>query len=110
MNSGGYSPYATSSLTRGWVCRLQLLLALSSVVILGSESRETHDHILLYQTKDSPTLEGQVPIFISTRDRVAQLYSRALGSLLISSYDSQGCGGGIRPLCHTGRAGLDLAE
>jgi hypothetical protein len=27
---------------RGWVCRLQLLLALSSAVILGSEFRRTH--------------------------------------------------------------------
>jgi hypothetical protein len=26
---------------------------------------------------------------------VAQLYPRALGSLLVASYDSQGCGGGI---------------
>jgi hypothetical protein len=28
---------------------------------------------------DSPNLEGQVPVFISPRNRVAQLYSRALG-------------------------------
>jgi hypothetical protein len=26
LNTCGYSPYVTSSLTRGWVCRLQLLL------------------------------------------------------------------------------------
>jgi hypothetical protein len=32
------SPYVTSSLTRGWVCRLQLLPALVSRIILGSES------------------------------------------------------------------------
>jgi hypothetical protein len=37
------------SLTRGWVCRLQLLLALASAVILGSESHGTCDHILLSQ-------------------------------------------------------------
>jgi hypothetical protein len=35
------------SLTRERVCRLQLLLVLASAVILGSESRRTHDHILL---------------------------------------------------------------
>jgi hypothetical protein len=35
-NTCGYSPYITSSLTRGWVCRLQLLLALASAIILGS--------------------------------------------------------------------------
>jgi hypothetical protein len=33
------------SLTRGWVCRLQLLLALASAVIVGSESRETRDQM-----------------------------------------------------------------
>jgi hypothetical protein len=35
------------SLTRGRVCRLQLLLALTSAVILGSKSRGTHNQILL---------------------------------------------------------------
>jgi hypothetical protein len=38
---------------RGRVCRLQLLLALASSVILGSESRGTHGHILLSQIRDS---------------------------------------------------------
>jgi hypothetical protein len=28
---------------------------------------------------DSPNLEGQVPVFISPKNRVAQLYSQALG-------------------------------
>jgi hypothetical protein len=40
------------SLTRGWVCRLQLLLAFVSAVIFGSESRGTRDHILLSQIRD----------------------------------------------------------
>jgi hypothetical protein len=40
------------SLTRGRVCRLQLLLALASAVILGSESRVIRDHILLSQIRD----------------------------------------------------------
>jgi hypothetical protein len=64
LNTCFYSPYVTSSLTRGWVCCLQLLLAFASAVILGSESRGTH-HILLSQIRDFPNLEGQVPIFIS---------------------------------------------
>jgi hypothetical protein len=34
------------SLTRGRVCRLQLLLGLASAVIVGFESRVTHDHIV----------------------------------------------------------------
>jgi hypothetical protein len=40
------------SLTRGRVCRLQLLLALASTVILGSEFRGTRDHVLLSQIRD----------------------------------------------------------
>jgi hypothetical protein len=47
---------------------------LASAVILGSESRGTHDHILLSQIRDFPNLEGQVPVFISLGNRVAQLY------------------------------------
>jgi hypothetical protein len=71
------SPYVTSSTTRGWVCRLQLLLVLASAVILRSESRGTVDHNLLSQIPDTlppPNLEGLVPVFTSTRNRVAQLY------------------------------------
>jgi hypothetical protein len=39
------------SLTRGRVCRLQLLLALASTFILGSDSRGIRDHILLSQIR-----------------------------------------------------------
>jgi hypothetical protein len=42
------------------------------------ESRGTHDHILLYQFRESPNLEDEVPVFISPRDRVAQLYLLSL--------------------------------
>jgi hypothetical protein len=62
------------SLTRGRVCCLQMLLALGSTVILGSESRGTRYHILLSQIRDFP---------------------------FVASYDSQGYGGGIRPRLHT---------
>jgi hypothetical protein len=41
-------------LTRGRVCRLQLLLALASAVIFWSESLGTRYHILLSQTWDFP--------------------------------------------------------
>jgi hypothetical protein len=101
LNLCGYSPYLTSSLTRGWICRLQLLLVLASAVILRSESHGTHYHILLSQIRDSPNLEGQVPVFISPRNRVALLYPQALGSLFVASYDSHGYGGGIRTRIHT---------
>jgi hypothetical protein len=75
LHTCGHSPYITSSLTRGWVCHLQLLLALASAFILGSESRGTHDHILLSQIRNFP---------------------------FVASYDSQGYGGGIRSRLHTG--------
>jgi hypothetical protein len=41
------------------------------------------------QIRDSPNLEGQVTIFISPRNRVAQLYSQVLGSLSVASEDSR---------------------
>jgi hypothetical protein len=76
LNTCGNSPHVTSSLTIGWVCHLQLLLALASAVILRSESRGAHDHILLSQIRESSNLEGPVHVFISPRNRVAQLYTR----------------------------------
>jgi hypothetical protein len=44
--------FGAPSLTRGRVCRLQLLLALASAVIFGSESRRTRGHTLLSQIRD----------------------------------------------------------
>jgi hypothetical protein len=41
------------------------------------------------------------PVFISPRDRVVQLYPRALGSLFVAPYDSLGYGGGILARLHT---------
>jgi hypothetical protein len=101
LNSCGNGPHVTSSLTRGWVCRLQLLLVLASLVILSSESRGAPDHILLSQIRESPNLKGQILVFISHRNRVAQLYTQALGSLFVAFYDSQGYGRGIRTRLHT---------
>jgi hypothetical protein len=51
--------------------------------------------IFYYLSWDSPNLEGQVPVFISPRNRVPQLYPWALGSLYVASYDSQDYDGGI---------------
>jgi hypothetical protein len=66
---------------KGRVRRLQeLLLILASAAILGSESRGNHDLILPSHIRDFPTLEGQVRVFITLRNRVAQLYGQALGS------------------------------
>jgi hypothetical protein len=46
--------FGAPSLTRGRVCRLQLLLALPSAVIFGSESRRTRGHILQSKIRDFP--------------------------------------------------------
>jgi hypothetical protein len=101
LNTCCYNPYVTSSLTRGWVCRLQLLLGLASAVILWSEPRKTHDQILLPQIRDSPSQEGQIPVFISPKNRVVRLYPQALVSLFVASCDSQGYSGSIRPRLNT---------
>jgi hypothetical protein len=63
--------FGVPSLTRGRVCRLQLLLVLASAVILGSESRETHDNILLSQIRDPPP---------TWRARFPYLYLQGQGS------------------------------
>jgi hypothetical protein len=94
--------YGALSPTRERVCRLQLLLVLASAIILESESREIRDHILLSQIRDSPNLEGQVPVCVSPRNRVARLHPQTLGSLFVASYDSQGYDGGIRTHLHMG--------
>jgi hypothetical protein len=65
LNTCVYSPYVTSSLTRGWVCRLQLLLVFLSAVILRSKSFGTHDDILVSQIQDSPTLRAK-PLYLYT--------------------------------------------
>jgi hypothetical protein len=45
-------------------------------------------------------VEGQLPVFISPRKRVAQLYPQALGSFFFASYDWQDYGGGIGTRLH----------
>jgi hypothetical protein len=80
LNTCNYSPYVTSSLTRGWVCGLQLLLVISSAVILGYESRGTHDHILLSQIRNFPQEQGGPVIAPGTEfpSRCLLLLSRLL--------------------------------
>jgi hypothetical protein len=73
--------FGAPSLTRGRVCRLQLLLVLASAVFLGSESLGTRGHIccLKFET-----------------------------TLFVASYDSQGHGGGIRSRLHTGNCRFSI--
>jgi hypothetical protein len=100
LNTCDHSPYVTSSLTRGWVYRLQLLLALASAYILGSESLRTHDHILLFHIRVSLNLEARSPYLYPPGTWCPSYNPQALGSLFVASYDSQGYGGGIRPRLH----------
>jgi hypothetical protein len=79
LNTYCHSSYVTSSLTRGCVYRSKILLILASAVILRFESRGTHGQILLSQIRNFPNLEGQVPAFISPRNRVAQLFPPGTG-------------------------------
>jgi hypothetical protein len=87
-----------------WVygCCLQFLLTFDSAVTLGSEPRGTHDHSLLSRIRHSPKLEGQVPLFMSPRNRVAQLYLQALDSIFVASYYSRCYGGDIRTRLQAG--------
>jgi hypothetical protein len=72
-------------MTRGWVCNL--LWALPTHLLSGTSPAELM--IIFYcLISDFLNLEGLVPVFISPRDRVAQIYPRALGSLFVASYDS----------------------
>jgi hypothetical protein len=79
------------SLTRGWVCNLlyTCFWALPEQSLLGRSPAEL-TAIFYCINWDSLSLEGQVPVFISPRKMVAQLYPRALGSLFVASYDSLG--------------------
>jgi hypothetical protein len=54
LNTYFHSSYVTSSLRRGWVCSIRLLLGLASAVILTSYSRGTRAHIFLSQIPGGP--------------------------------------------------------
>jgi hypothetical protein len=75
-----------------------LLLGLASAVILRPKNSWPYFTLIW----ESLNMESQVPVFISPRNRVAQLYPWSLGSLYVVSYDSQGYGGGILTCLHTG--------
>jgi hypothetical protein len=47
--------------------------------------------------EDGSVIRRQIPVFISPKNTVVQLYPRALPSPFVTSYDSQGYGEGILP-------------
>jgi hypothetical protein len=99
--------FVAPSLTRGWVCNLlyNCFCALPEQSFLGQSPAEL-TAIFYCLIWDSPNLKGQVPVFISPRNRVAQLHPRAPGSLFVASFDSQGYTGGILTRLYTGRTSV----
>jgi hypothetical protein len=77
--------------------------AVCSAITQWSKSRRTHNHTIMSHLR-LPNLDSQVPVFIFLRNRVAQLYLWALGSLYVASYHSQGYSGGILTLSQNWRA------
>jgi hypothetical protein len=72
------------SLTRGSVIHLyNFFWALPEQSLSGPSPAELTT-ILYCLIWDSPNPEGHVPVFISASNRVAQLYLRALGSLIVA--------------------------
>jgi hypothetical protein len=71
-----------------------------AVLSLSGPSRSKPVTIHYCLIWDSPNLEGQDPVFISPRNRMAQLHFRAQGPLYVASYNSQGSVG-ILTLLHT---------
>jgi hypothetical protein len=69
--------FVAPSLMRGQVCNLlyNCFWALPEQSLLGQSPAEL-TAIFYYLIWDSPNLEGQVPVFISPRNRVVQLYPR----------------------------------
>jgi hypothetical protein len=60
--------------------------AVYSAITQGSESLSTCKHTLLF-TWDSPNLEDRVPVLTSLKNRVVQIYPRALGSHNLRVFD-----------------------
>jgi hypothetical protein len=79
---------------RGWVCCLQLLLALSSTRILGSRCRGTDAHILLSQVQDCPTPSAR-SLYLYPPGTQWLSYTSRCWVLFVISYNWEGYGGGM---------------
>jgi hypothetical protein len=101
LNICGYSSCVTSSLTRGWVCRSQLLLILASAVILRFEPRDSWSHFTVSDSR-LPQPGGPGPRIYIPQEQGGSFIPPGTLLLFIASYDSPGYGGGIRPRLHTG--------
>jgi hypothetical protein len=61
---------------------------------------------LVSQIRDSPNLEGQVPVFVSPPEQGGLVIPPGTGFPFVASYDSQGYAGSIRPGLHRGWSSL----
>jgi hypothetical protein len=97
--------FVAPSLTRGQVCNLlyNCFWALPEQSHLGQSPAEL-TAVFYCLIWDSTNLEGQVPVFISPRNGMAQLYPRAMSSLFVASYNKQGYGRSILTRLHTGKS------
>jgi hypothetical protein len=84
-----WAPY----LTRGRVCNLQC----NHSIVRAAQNTKPYFTV---SSETPPTWRARFPYLYPLKNRVAQLYPRALGSLYISSYDSQGYGEGILTLLY----------
>jgi hypothetical protein len=98
-----FSNFVAPSLTRGRVCNLlvQLLLGLARAVTLGTKSRRTNDHILLSHLR-LPQPEGPDPRIYIPQEQGGPVIPPGTGFPFVTSYDSQGSGGGILTRLHMG--------
>jgi hypothetical protein len=98
-------------LTRGRVCHLQFMLALTSAIFLSQIPDFPFHRLLrlagLRRTYSTPPPRGVlnwVWVWVLCYDR--QSIGQFVLGYFIASYDSQGHGGGIRPRLHAGPASL----
>jgi hypothetical protein len=64
LNTCGYSPYVTSSLTRGWVCRLQLLLVWPAQSVWGQSPAGLMTVFYSLRFETPPTWRARSPFYI----------------------------------------------
>jgi hypothetical protein len=101
LNTCGYIPYVTSSLTTGWVCRLHLLLVLASAVILRPRPAGLMTTFYCLRFETPPPGGPGYRIYIP-QEEGGRVIHPGTGFLSIASYDLEGYGGGIRPSLHKG--------
>jgi hypothetical protein len=83
--------FVAPSLTRVQVCNLlyNCFWALPEQSLLSEVPQNSRPYFTV-SSETPPTWRARSPYLFPPRNRVTQLYPRALGSLFVASYDSQG--------------------